>query len=128
MPPEFLTRYAGFFLKSTCMFINFHYFQDAFHYFSLIFHYFEDGFQLFSSVFHYLTMFFFIFHWFFNVLKMCFISFLMLGRFFAIYMHILRNCSTWKTRDGRKFKILEFKGFRNKYINRFRMFRGFGTK
>ena len=62
MPPGFLTRYAGFFLKSMFMFIFFHYIQDVFHYFSLIFHYFEDGFQLFSSVFHYLTMFFFIFH------------------------------------------------------------------
>ena len=38
--------------------------------------------------------------------------------FFAIYMHILHICSTWKTRDGRKCvkKIRSFRGFRTKYL------------
>ena len=44
----------------------------------------------------------------------------MLGRFFAVYMHILHTCSTWKTGDGRKFEILEFWGLQD-YINRVRM-------
>ena len=63
-----------------CLLFFIMFFQDVCHYFSLIF---------------------------FNVLKTCFIFFV-LGRSFAIYMHILQSCSTWKTQDGRKFKILEF--------------------
>ena len=37
---------------------------------------------------------------------------------FAIYMHILHICSTWKTRDGRKFRqeFWSFRGFRTKYL------------
>ena len=57
---------------------------------------------------------FIIFHWFFNALKIFFIMFhYIVGLSFAIYMHILYICSTWKTRDGPKFEILEFWGLQD---------------
>ena len=113
------------------MFICFSLFDDGFHWFfnyvSLALHYFEDVVLCFSIffiifkmvliVFHWLFNVFTCsssFHWFLNVLKLFFIMFhYMLGRFFAIYMHILHICSTWKTGDSRKFEILEFWGLQD---------------
>ena len=62
-----------------------------------VFHHFSLTFQCFKDVFHYFSLY-------------CWVDF----------MHILHICSTWKTRDGRKFDILEFWGLQD-YINRVRM-------
>ena len=83
-----------------------HYFQDVVHYFSVIFHYFQGVFHYFSLMVQCRYMCFIIFQCFFSVLEMFFIIFhYLLGRFFAIYMHILHICSTTYMEDTGRSKI-----------------------
>ena len=111
MPPGFLTRYAGFFLKSMFMSINtslnpdvFHYFHWSFIILKMVFIIFIC-FSLFDDVFHYFSL---IFQCFKDVLH-CY--FFMLGRFlqftciFCIFAEIMKHI--FKTLKNQWRKINE---------------------